>query len=108
MAASSLFWDQLLQFIEEGNAVPIVGRDLLTVGFEGRQTNLYPLLAERLATYLQVEADELPAGGELNEVACRYLTGGGQLEHVYPALKSVMPGADELEIPEPLLRLAQR
>ncbi len=107
MATSKLFWDQLLQFIEEGRVVPIVGRDLLTVGFEGRRTNLYPLLAERLADYLGVEAEELPAGGELNEVACRYLADRGQLEDVYPALKSVMPGPGELELPEALLQLAE-
>lgn len=107
MATSNLFWDQLLQFIEEGRVVPIVGRDLLTVGFEGRRTHLYPLLAERLAAYLGVETGDLPAGGELNEVVCTYLAGGGQLEDVYPALKKVMPGPDELELPEALLRLAE-
>ena len=107
MATSKFLWDQLLQFIEEGRVVPIVGRDLLTVGFEGRQVNLYPLLAKRLADSLEVETQELPAGGELNEVCCRYLEGGGQLEDIYPALKAVMPGSNELELPEALLRLAE-
>lgn len=107
MATSRLFWDQLLQFIEEGRVVPIVGQDLLTVGFEGRRVNLYPLLAERLADYLGVEPGELPAGGELNEVCCRYLADGNSLEDIYPALKSVMPGPDEFELPEALLRLAE-
>lgn len=107
MATSHLFWDQLLQFVEEGRVVPIVGRDLLTVGFEGRPTHLYRLLAERLAGYLGVETEDLPAGSELNEVACTYLAGGGQLEDIYPAVKKVMPGADELELPEALLRLAE-
>ncbi len=107
MAMSKLFWDQLLQFIEEGRVIPIVGRDLLSVGFEGRQVHLYPLLARRLADYLGVESRDLPAGGELNEVCCRYLADRGQLEDVYPALKSVMPGPDELEIPVALRRLAE-
>ncbi len=106
MAAPSLFWDQLLQLIDAGRVVPIVGRDLLTTSLDGRQVDLYPLLAERLAEYLQVSTDELPAGGEINAVACRYLDAGGQLEELYPALMSVTPSPEELAIPAPPAQLA--
>jgi hypothetical protein len=103
---SDLFWDQLLQFVEEGRVVPIVGQDLLTVDLDGRQGLLYSFLAERLAAYLDVSAEGLPSVGALHEVAWRYLAQGGELEDVYPALKSTMPPRDKLAVPEPLRQLA--
>ncbi len=87
--------------------VPIVGRDLLTVRGQGREVFLYPLLAARLAEYLEVPGDDLPPGGELNAVACRFLERGHGVEDLYPALKTIMPRGDELTVPEPLLRLAE-
>ncbi|MEM7350047.1 MAG: toll/interleukin-1 receptor domain-containing protein [Acidobacteriota bacterium] len=107
IAEPNLFWDQLLHLIEEGRVVPIVGQDLLTVRNGDRQTLLYPLLAERLADYLQVSSQDLPPDGELNAVACRFLEQGKPWEFLYSALKTVMPADDELSIPEPLLQLAR-
>ena len=101
------FWDQLLQVIEEGRVVPVVGPDLLIVEAEGRRLPLDSLLAERLAAYLEVPAEGLPAAGALHEVASRFLAQGGELEDVYPALKSVMPGPEEIRPPEALLQLAR-
>ena len=77
MAESGIFWDQLLQLIDEGRVVPIVGQDLLTILDDGGRGLLYPYLAERLAEYLHIPTDKLPEGGELNEVACRFLAQGG-------------------------------
>lgn len=87
--------------------VPVVGQELLTIRDNGKDSLLYPLLATRLADYLGVANGDLPAGGELNTIACRFLAAGNQLEDLYPALKSVMPKATELAVPEPLLRLAE-
>jgi hypothetical protein len=102
----SLFWDQLLQFIDGGYVVPVVGRDLLTVNAQGRQMNLYMLAAEKLADYLGVPGDSLPQGAEINAVVCRYLSTGARLEDVYSALKIVMPSETELPVPEALEKLA--
>jgi hypothetical protein len=102
----SLFWEQLLQFIEDGQVVPVVGQDLLTLRLEGRQLLLYSYLAERLAAKLKVSGDDLPTRGALNAVACRYLAADGDLEYVYSALKTILAGVGELPIPEPLLQLA--
>jgi hypothetical protein len=88
---ADLFWDPLLQFIEEGRVVPIVGPDLLTVGVDGRPGLLHPSLAAKLAAALDVPADGLPAVGALHEVACRFLSQGKQLEDLYPVLKAVLP-----------------
>lgn len=106
MPELSMFWDQLIQLIEEGKVVPIVGQDLLTIPESTGHTLLYPFLAERLAKYLGVRANDLPKGAELNEIACRYLAKGKPVQHVYAALKTVATEAEALPIPEPLLQLA--
>ena len=103
---SDLFWDQLLQFIEEGRIVPIVGQDLLTVDVDGQEVLLYPYLAEKLARYLDVPADGLPAMGALNEVAYRFLAQGNDLEDLYPALKATVT-KEKLPVPVPLRQLAE-
>lgn len=87
--------------------VPIVGTELLTVGHEGRTQHLYPLLARRLGEYLEIPTDDLPAGEELNAIACRFIDQRQDVQDLYPALKRVMPSEEELEIPEPLLQLAR-
>lgn len=102
---SDLFWDQLLQFIEEGRVVPIVGQNLLTVDVDGRQILLYSYLAEKLARYLGVPAEDLPAAGALNEVAYRFLAEGNDIEDLYPALKATV-AKEKLPVPEPLRQLA--
>jgi len=106
MAESSIFWDQLIQLIEEGKVVPVVGPDLLTIPESTGHKLLYPFLAERLAVYLRVSSDDLPKGAELNEVACRYLAKGKPVQQIYAALKMVAAEAEALPIPEPLLQLA--
>jgi hypothetical protein len=101
------FWDQLLQFIEEGRVVPILGPDLLVSNAGGRPVLLYSLLAERLAEYLEVPGDDLPETRALHEVACRFLSRNGQIEDIYSGLKRVFPSAESFPIPPPLLQLAE-
>ena len=103
---SNIFWEPLLQLIEEGKVIPIVGQDLLTIADPAGQKLFYAYLAQQLAGYVGVSTDSLPPGGELNEVACRFLAEGNQIEDIYPALKAVAAKAETLPIPEPLLQLA--
>lgn len=98
------FWEQLLQYVEEGRVIPVIGQDLLELELGGRRVMLYDHLAGRLAGKLGLAVEDPPAS--LNAVACSYLTGGGELEDVYSALKSSLPSRDELPIPRPLLDLA--
>ena len=63
MPDSDIFWDQLLELIDEGKVVPIVGQDLLTVPESTGHTLLYPLLAQRLAKYLGIGDRDLPPAG---------------------------------------------
>jgi hypothetical protein len=100
------FWDQLLQLIEEGHVVPVVGQDLLTIQIDGQSRPLYLWLAEKLAEYLEVPGEGLPETNALHEVASRFLAQGGQLEDIYSAIKSIAP-REGVEIPEALLQLAR-
>jgi len=107
MSESTIFWDNLIQLIEDGQVIPVVGRDLLTVDDAGAARLFYPYLAEKLAVSLGVSPDNLPDGEELNEVASRYIAEGNRVEDIYPALKTVASRAEAaLKIPEPLLKLA--
>jgi hypothetical protein len=100
-----LFWDQLLEVVEEGHVIPVVGPDVLTVRLAGGDVPLYSYLATRLQEYLGLD-DQPTEDLDLNTVACKYLAQGNPVEDLYPALKSVMPADDEIPIPEPLLKLA--
>lgn len=96
-----------MNLIEEGKVVPVVGQDLLNVASPRGTKPLYAYLAEELAAYLDVSADNLTQGGELNDVACRYLAAGNQIEDIYPALKIATTKAEQLPIPDTLLKLAE-
>jgi hypothetical protein len=99
-----LFWDPLLELIEEGRVIPVVGRDLL-VGANGN--TLYAEVAARLAARLGLPFQP-SSGDELNEVAYRHLAGGGSLRELYPTVKivagQVLKG---FPIPEILRQLAR-
>jgi hypothetical protein len=85
----------------------VVGPDVLLLRQGDTPTFLYPLLAERLATYLELTDIDPSEAPSLNTVACRYLAQGNDPQDVYSALKAVMPADDALEIPEPLIKLAE-
>jgi hypothetical protein len=100
-----LFWDPLLELIDEGRVIPVVGSDLL-VGSSG--SNLYRDMGVRLAARLGQQDLALPQGHELNEAACRHLARGGNLREIYPALKIVAGQIlKDYPIPEVLLQLAR-
>ncbi len=87
--------------------MPVVGQDLLTVPESTGFTRLYPLLANRVASYLEINAQDLPAGDELNEVAYRWSKDNpNEQTQVYSALYRKAAEAEDLPIPEPLLQLA--
>ena len=92
----NLFWDQLLQLIEDGYVIPIVGRDLLKTNYQGQDTLLYPLIAQKLAEYLEVATDNLQEGDEINSIVYRYVEKGKRIEDIYSALKIVMPRENEI------------
>ena len=108
MPEMSIFWDQLLELIDDGRVVPVVGPDLIIIPTDSGPVPLYSYLAQRMAEYLQVSGDNLPPRGGLNEVACRYLAPHKEhpVSHVYTAVKKVASRLDELPPPDALLKLA--
>ena len=80
-----LFWDQLLQVVEEGHVIPVVGPDLLTVRLGSRYVPFYSYLATRLGQALDV-VDQPAEDLDLNTVACRYLAKGKPVEELYLSL----------------------
>ncbi len=97
-------WEQLLDFIEDGRVIPVIGPELLMLDIDGKTTLLYAYLAEQLANRLQISSE--PAD-TLNTVACRYLSQNGQREDIYPELKRAMPPLPQIKLPETLVKLAE-
>jgi hypothetical protein len=76
-------WDLLLDSIDSGSVVPIVGRDLLTTSPDAPET-LYDVIATRLAKKLQVppEVAATTTTSPLNAVASHYILGGGDPDDI--------------------------
>jgi len=100
-----VFLDDLLEFVEDGKVVPIIGEELLLVRADGEQIPLYRYIAKKLAERLEIPAGALPKGPSLNAVVCHYLRTGGVPEEVYPKIRPIVNQA-RLEPPEALLQLA--
>jgi TIR domain/SIR2-like domain len=99
-------WDDLLDLIEEGQVVPVVGPALLTSD-DGSNDTYTQRLALRVAAYLKVLDDNLPPGRELYEVASRYLAGGGQPDRLYRSVNRVASEVEPDHPPRPLFELAE-
>jgi hypothetical protein len=104
--ADEELWDELLQLVEEGRVIPIVGRDLLTVELDGEPVTLHHWLAARLAEALGVASDEGVKKTSLNAVACQYLAKGGEPEKIYNRVHKLLRARSSMPIPEPLRKLA--
>lgn len=100
------YLDDLLEYIEEGQVVPVIGEELLQVPHDGTVMPLYRLVALRLAEALGIGADLLPPEPTLNDVVCRHLANRGQPEEVYPKVRKIMNQA-RLSPPEALRQLAR-
>ncbi len=98
------FWEQLLDFIEDGRVIPVIGPELLILEINGETTHLYTYLAQQLARRLKID---FQPEDSLNTVVCRHLSQGGQREDIYPDLKRVMPQLTKIKLPEALIKLAE-
>jgi hypothetical protein len=92
-------WDDLLNYIEERQVIPIIGPDLLRVQTDRGLRPLYEWLAEKLAARLQVDTRELPQPLNLNDVVCSFLGQRGRREEAYTRLRSILR---EVEFEPPL------
>jgi hypothetical protein len=98
-------WDQLLEYLQQGLVVPVVGSGVINVQTEQGSKPYDAYLAERLAARVGVSAEGLPPGGELNEVACRHVANRGRLDELYTKVAKLAK-EQTLPIPEALLQLA--
>lgn len=98
--------DDMLEYIEDGRVIPIIGDELLQVKDGDAQVPLYRYIAARLARRLSIAESDLPPHATLNEVACHYLSGGGMPEDIYPKIRPILNEA-RFEPPEALMQLAR-
>jgi hypothetical protein len=100
-------WDDLLDYIQDGKVVPIIGHELLQAEYQGRRVSLQRLLAERLAEREKLEVQWTPYF-ELNDAVCAYLANPqaklvGLYDRIAGLLRSLAP---PFPVPEALARLA--
>lgn len=101
-------WDDLLDYIEDGKVVPVVGHELVHAEYQGRRVSLQRVLAERLAERERLSV-EWSSHSELNDAVCAYLASpqarlAGLYDRVAGFLRSLSP---PFPIPTGLSRLAE-
>lgn len=101
-------WDNLLEYIEDGKVVPILGQELVQADYQGRAVSLQQLLAERLAEREKLSV-EWTRHFELNDAVGAYLEQpntrlAGLYDRVCSLLKSLSP---PFPVPPALIQLAQ-
>jgi len=107
MSDATFPWDDLLDYIQDGKVMPVVGHELVEADYQGRRVSLQRLVAERVAEreHLQVEWTR---HFELNDAVCAYLSQPqarlvGLYDRVAGLLRSMNP---PYPVPESLIRLA--
>lgn len=70
-ADEEFFWERLLQAIDSGKVVPIIGREALQVDTPDGPQRHDQVVARRLAEALRLDLATLPPGFDLNDVVCR-------------------------------------
>lgn len=102
----SIAWELLIDLIDEGRVVPVVGQDLAHITVGGRTVAAYDALAERLAQRLGIDI-EPSAANAMNCVVMRYLEKGGDSNELYYHVKKVADELERVEVPPALIQLAQ-
>jgi hypothetical protein len=90
-------WGELLEYIEQGTVVPVLGRDLLELESAGPDGNpqtllLYRIIAEQLARALELspDAEGLSGPNPLGAVASQFIVQGGSPNLIYRKLPKVL------------------
>ena len=100
-------WDDLLDYVEDGKVVPVIGHELVRAEYQGRHVSLQRILAERLAEREKLSV-EWTSHFELNDAVCAYLANpqarlGGLYDRIAGLLRSLSP---PFPVPEALTKLA--
>ncbi len=104
--SDSNLWDDVLLAIEDGQVVPIVGRDLLVVETENGPRRYHHLVAERLAADLKIPTEHLPPDFDTNDVICAYEKFHGDAMTFNPRVVRIVREL-KVPVPEPLRLLAE-
>jgi hypothetical protein len=99
-------WERLLQYIEDGTVIPVVGQELLTIDKGGIPVPFYDELALRLAERLTVAFPAAAPREPLNWVTSRFLEGGGEPERIYSELQRIVRKLGSLTPSPSLQKLA--
>src|SRR5262249_20973857 len=101
-------WDDLLDHIERGKVVPVIGHELIHAEYEGRRVSLQRVIAERLAEREKLSVEWTPHF-ELNDAVCAYLANPrARLVGLYDRVASLASSlAPPFPIPAGLTRLAE-
>jgi len=99
-------WEDLLNFIEEKQVIPIIGPELVVVQTDAGPENLYTWIARSLAARLALDPATLPAKPTLDDVVTRHLANRGRREDLYTRIRSIMREAT-FAPPHALTKLAE-
>jgi hypothetical protein len=97
--------DDVLEHVEDGRVIPIIGEELLCVSQDGQEFPLYGYVARKLAERLDVPFDASVLESDLTAVVCKYWETGRQRSAVYTKLKLILNEA-RFQPPQALLDLA--
>ena len=70
---SKIDWEDLLDLIEDGQLVPVLGKELLLVKTYDGERHLEDLIVESLISSFRLSPEDFPKGCSLNEFSVRYL-----------------------------------
>lgn len=101
------FWERLLQAIESGKVVPIVGREALYVQTPEGPRPYDHLLAVQLAGAFKINTANLPPHFDLNDIVCCAANFRGTAPQEYMSRIVAINQATRVEPPETLRLLAR-
>lgn len=81
-------WDDLLDFIEQGKVIPIIGEGAVTFGADDQP--LYPWLAARLAERLEIPAERIGDQPTVSRVVQEHLKHNGERNLIYSRLHRIL------------------
>ncbi len=84
------FWDDLLEYIEEGKVIPIIGPELVTVDAGAGEMTFNRYVAEQLTGRLRVKPRDLPENYSINDVVVRFIENRGKKEEIYPRIRTLL------------------
>ncbi len=99
-------WNDLLDYIEDGRVIPIVGPDLLQVEIGGATISLDRFLASELAARFRLPPERLEPEPSLNSVVCQILLSDRNATKPYAAIRDILR-KNPMPPPAALVQLAE-